>query len=226
MSILDEIARKHGTDKSSESHNYCVKYEKFLPFKRQDTLTIMEIGVQEGKSIHMWEEYFYQSNIIGIDILPECKKIEKGRIKIEIEIGSQFDGNFLFDVGKKYFEFDMILDDGSHDNEHVIFSFEQLFPYIKPNGVYIIEDVCTSYWEYYGGGYGKYQSTMEYFKRLSDDVNFRGLVNYDFPENVNARREDKLSPYSEKVQPDCITNIESINFLNGIIIITKKDVTY
>lgn len=224
MSILDEIAKKHGTDKSSESHNYCVKYEKYLPFKRNDNLTIMEIGVQKGKSIRMWEEYFHQSTIVGIDILPECKKIEKDRIKIEI--GSQFDGKFLNEVGNKYKNFDMILDDGSHVNEHVIFSFEILFPYIKPGGVYIVEDVCTSYWEHYGGGLLKYGTMMEYFKKLADDVNFRGLVNYDNVINVNARREDLLTPYSQKLQPDCITNIESINFLNGIIIITKKDVTY
>lgn len=223
MSILDELGIKYGTDKSSLSHNYCDKYDKVLPFNRNETLAIMEIGVQGGNSIKMWEEYFYKSNIIGIDILPECKKLETDRIKIEI--GSQYDGEFLTEVGKKYGNFNMILDDGSHQNEHVIFSFEMLFPYIEPGGVYIVEDVCTSYWEYYGGGLLKYGSMMEYFKGLLDDVNFRGLVNYDNPENVNARREDLLIPYSEKVQSDCITNIESINFLNGIIIITKSNVT-
>jgi len=220
MSILDELGIKYGTDKSSLSHNYCNKYDKVLPFNRNETLTVMEIGVQGGGSIKMWEEYFYKSNIIGIDILPECKKLETDRIKIEI--GSQYDGDFLNEIGNKYGMFDMILDDGSHMNKHMIFSFEKLFPYIKSGGIYIIEDVCTSYWDYYDGGLLRYGSVIEYFKRLVDDVNFRGLINYDYMENSNARREDLLTPYSEKVQPDCITNIESINFLNGIIIITKK----
>jgi hypothetical protein len=63
---------------------------------------------------------------------------------------------------------------------------------------------------------------MEYFKKLTDDINFRGVENLDDQSAVWDRREDKLIPYSNKVQPDCRTDIESINFLNGIIIITKR----
>ena len=47
MSLLNEIAKKYGTDKSSEIHDYCVKYEKYLPFNRSDELKIMEIGRYE-----------------------------------------------------------------------------------------------------------------------------------------------------------------------------------
>lgn len=97
------------------------------------------------------------------------------------------------------------------------------FHNIKPGGLYIVEDVCTSYWEEFGGGLLKNVTTMEYFKKLTDDINFRGLPYYI--NNQVVRREDVLIPYSEKIQPDCITNIESINFLNGIIILTKANVT-
>jgi len=62
---------------------------------------------------------------------------------------------------------------------------------------------------------------MEYFKKLADDVNFRGLQNFDKP-NVHARREDWLTDLSKQTQPGCVTDIESITFLNGIIIITKR----
>ena len=53
MNTLDNLAKKYGTDKSSEIHNYCVKYEKYLPFNRNDKLNIMEIGVLDGKSFRM-----------------------------------------------------------------------------------------------------------------------------------------------------------------------------
>lgn len=218
MSLLDKLAIIRGTDKSSLIHNYCVKYEKYLPFKRTDKLKILEIGVLDGSSLRMWSDYFMFSEIIGIDIDNRCKTYEEGRIKVEI--GSQFDENFLNEVGTKYEMFDMILDDGSHMNNHVIFSFEKLFKYVKPGGLYIVEDAETSYWNEYGGGLRKEGTTIEYFKKLIDDINFRGIMNLDF-HAPNARREDKLIEYSNKIQPDCITNIESINFLNGIIIITK-----
>ena len=222
MSLLNKLAILRGTDKSSEIHNYCVKYEKYLPFSRTDKLKIMEIGILNGESLRMWKDYFILSNIVGIDITKECKQYEEERITVEI--GSQIDENFLNEVCERHGMFDMILDDGSHKNDHVIFSFKKLFKYVKPGGVYVVEDACTSYWEDYGGGFRKDGSSIEYFKGLVDDVNLRGLINYDY-HNVHARREDTMIPYVLKHHPDCITDIESINFLNGIILITKSNVT-
>lgn len=220
MSTLDRLAIEYGTDKSSEKHNYCVKYEKYLPFKRHEQINILEIGILDGKSLLTWKEYFYRANILGIDINPNCKKFEEPRI--QVVIGSQDDGNFLSRTWQQYGPFDMILDDGSHMNEHVIYSFEHLFGSVKSGGVYVIEDVATSYFPWYGGGLNDPKSMMEYFKKLADDVNFRGVENIDDQAAVWDRREDKLIPYSNKVQPDCRTDIESITFLNGIIIITKR----
>ena len=219
MSTLDKIAQLHGTDKSSAIHNYCIKYEKYLPFNRYDKLNILEIGIHLGQSLKTWKDYFYRSNIIGLDINPDCKQYEEGRIKVEI--GSQVDPNFLNRLGVEYGEFDMILDDGSHMNSHVIYSFEQLFGFLKSGGVYVVEDSCTSYWEEWEGGYLKPTSSVEYFKRLADDVSFRGLMNYNSP-NVHARREDWLINLSKETMPDCRTDIESITFMNGIILIRKK----
>ena len=221
MSILDNLAIIRNTDKSSLIHNYCVKYEKYLPYKRTDKLKILEIGVLNGESLRMWKDYFILSDIIGIDINTDCKKYDEERITVEI--GSQTDLNFLWEIGEKYEMFDMILDDGSHINNDVIFSFEQLFKYVKPGGIYVVEDTCTSYWADYGGGHRKDGTSVEFFKGLVDDVNLRGLINYDF-NNVHARREDKMIPYVQKHQPQCMIDIESINFLNGIIIITKSNV--
>jgi hypothetical protein len=220
MSTLDNLAKVYGTDKSSDKHNYCVKYEKYLPFNRYDKLNILEIGVLDGKSLLTWKDYYYRSNILGIDINPDCKKYEEERIFIEI--GSQDDDKFLNKISNEYGPFDFILDDGSHLNEHVIYSFETLFQYVKSGGMYIVEDVATSYFPWYGGGLNDPKSMMEYFKKLTDDINFRGVENLDDQAAVWDRREDKLIPYSNKVQPDCRTDIESITFLNGIILIRKR----
>jgi hypothetical protein len=219
MGTLDKIAKYYNTDKSSENHNYCVKYEKYLPFNRFDKLKILEIGVLYGNSLKTWKDYFYNSKIIGIDIDSNCTNYIEDRI--DIEIGSQTDKDFLELISNKYGPFDLIVDDGSHINSDVIFSFENLFSNLKSQGVYVIEDCTTSYWDEYGGGYLKTSGSVEYFKKLSDDINFRGLMNMNY-KIVHARREDILIDLSLSVQPDCRVDIESINFLNGIIIITKR----
>lgn len=218
MSYLNKLGINYNTDKTSDIHNYLVKYEKYLPFKRDEYLKILEIGVLDGASLRTWKDYFYNSVVHGIDINEQCMKYEEHRIKIEI--GSQDDENFLVNIKQKYGPFDMILDDGSHLNSHVIFSFEHLWDSVKSGGVYVVEDCATSYWEDYGGGFRKDTSSIEYFKKLCDDVNYHGIINWS-KSNVHARREDwcKESINNEKI--NCLTNIESINFLNGIIIITK-----
>ena len=139
MSTLDILAKSYGTDKCSETHNYCVKYEKYLPFNRWDDLKILEIGVLDGKSLLTWRDYYYRSHITGIDINPDCKKYSGERISIEI--GSQADNVFLNEIMREYGKFDMILDDGSHMNSHIIYSFEHLFESVKSGGVYVIEAI-------------------------------------------------------------------------------------
>jgi predicted O-methyltransferase YrrM len=224
MKTLDEIAKSCNTDKSSKVHDYCRKYEKYLQFKRESALKILEIGVFNGSSLRMWKDYYPQSQIIGIDIDSYCKQYDEDRITIEI--GSQIDLEFLKHIMDKYGPFDMILDDGSHMNSDVIYSFEHLFESVKSGGVYIIEDTAISYWPEFGGGRYHMDTIMEYFKNRIDEVNFFGEHVMKDPmveNNIRARKDSVLIKQFLLKRYDYIgTDIESINFLNSIILITKR----
>jgi hypothetical protein len=220
MSKLNEIGLKLGTDKSSKIHGYLKKYEKYLPYNREEPLKILEIGVLNGESLRTLKEYFFNSEIVGIDINPDCKLHEEERINIEI--GSQVDNIFLDNVIEKYGQFDMIIDDGSHINSHIIYSFKKLFDVVKPQGIYIAEDICTSYWEDYGGKLRTKGSAIEFFKEVIDEVNYFGELQEHYP-NVHARNEETLDyQFKLKGYNYIGTKIESINFMNGFVLITKK----
>lgn len=221
MQSLDKISKFYGTDKSSEIHNYCEKYEKYFPFNRLEPLKILEIGVLNGNSLLTWKEYFPNSTIVGIDIMNKCLEYTNPLKNIWVEIGSQNNSDFLKSIIDKWGPFDMILDDGSHMNDDIIFSFKHLINSVKTGGIYVVEDVCCSYWEDYGGGYKKENSVVEYFKNIIDQVNFMGELQENFW-NVHARREDYLIPQIKNKGIDIRSDVESINFLNGIIIITKR----
>jgi hypothetical protein len=216
---LNSIGLKYNTDKSSIYHNYLNKYEKYLPFNRQDKIKILEIGVLNGGSVKTWSEYYPNAEIVGLDINPQCKQYEGGNIKIEI--GSQADSNFLRSICDKYGKFDFIIDDGSHMSSHMIFSFKELFHAVVPHGLYVVEDVCCSYWKDFEGGLNKPNTCVEYFKSLVDEVNYLGLV-------ANSphlhRRDDSILTAQEKSNGKNYIGleIESINFLNSIIIVVKK----
>jgi hypothetical protein len=148
---LLEIANKHKTDKGQ--NGYTTFYEKYFEPLRNKKINILEIGVKReidyppfskgACSLKTWKEYFPNANIYGLDIDPMNKKYEEERI--QIYIGNQGDTEFLNRIGEEVGHFDIIIDDGAHVNTLTIKAWEGLFPYLAPNGLYIIEDLACSY---------------------------------------------------------------------------------
>jgi hypothetical protein len=137
---LDEIGISHVTDKSSLVHNYLASYERMLRHLRDQTFTLIEIGVLNGASLRMWADFFPKAKIIGVDIGEGARQYATSRI--QIEIGSQDDREFMEQLAKAH-EPLVVIDDGSHRADHQIHSFEFVFPFLKPGGCYIIEDTLA-----------------------------------------------------------------------------------
>jgi Methyltransferase domain len=137
-SDLDAYGILNGTDKSSLNHDYLRHYERILGHLRYEPITLLEIGVFHGGSLRMWSDYLEKARIIGVDIQPECAQYAGDRR--EVEIGSQADPDFLNDLGRRR-QPHVIIDDGSHQADHVILTFRTLFPHLRPGGIYIVEDM-------------------------------------------------------------------------------------
>ena len=145
-------------------------YERHLARFRGKSPVMIEIGVWGGGSLAMWKEYFGPgSRIIGIDINPECKVHEADGV--EVFIGSQDDPALINSIFAKYPQVDIVLDDGSHIMRHMISSFELMYNRVQPNGLYMVEDTHTSYWDEYGGGLRREGSFMEFVKHKLDEIN-------------------------------------------------------
>lgn len=207
---LDQIALKHGTDKSSNWHNYTEIYARYFDHKRNEIKNVLEIGVFRGSSVKMWQEYLPNAQIYGVDIDPNCKQYEGDRIKIIIADATK---NFELSVKK----FDLIVDDGSHKNCDILNSFYLLFDSVAHGGYYIIEDTNTSYWgEFYSEDCF---STMDYFKKVVDYIHFMGL------KGENYRCEKKYIIEFAKAHGYKVNwmskEVKSIHFYNGLIFIEK-----
>ncbi len=155
--------------------NYFPIYEKLFTKFRGKKITFVEIGVLSGGSLFMWKNYFgNNARIIGIELNPEAKKFEKEGF--EIFIGNQADENFWKDFFEKVGEVDIILDDGGHTNFQQIVTCCSCIPFIKDNGLMVVEDVFHSYGLSYGAkGFfnpSKY-SFINFCKKSIDDINFR-----------------------------------------------------
>lgn len=160
------------TDRSIHKwQHYFDIYDSHLSRFRNTDVHVVEFGVSEGGSLQMWKHYFGpECRIYGVDINPYCKELEEDRIKIFI--GDQEDRGFLRTLAKEIPRIDILIDDGGHRMQQQINTFEELFPHVQPHGVYLCEDMHTSYWKGWGGGgYRKKGTFIEYSKKLVDSIN-------------------------------------------------------
>ena len=149
---LTELGTSFGTDKVK--HRYTQLYENYLGHLKDKPVTLMEIGVYQGCSLKMWEAYFTQGLVYGIDnctliTADQMKNLSKGRIRTII--ADQLKRDQLQKVVDEIKEFDIIVDDGLHYQEHQQISLGFLFPFLRNGGIYVVEDLCP---RIYPGGWG------------------------------------------------------------------------
>ena len=180
MKTLDEISPKYFTDKGSTSgdHNYLIAYEKYTSPMRVFAKNILEIGVASGESMGLWNEYFINANIHGIDITPELngilEKPFRDTSKIQFHIGKQQDVKFLKTVVDSIgAPLDLIIDDGGHVPEQMIKSVMFLQNYLSPEGYYILEDIWVTTCDVFRDAIKK--SDLEIVEEYSDSKREKGV---------------------------------------------------
>jgi hypothetical protein len=208
-SNLKALAAAYGTDKWT-LHQYIDIYRFHFGPLRKRRLNILEIGIGGyedpqggGGSLRMWRTYFPKSRIFGIDIADKSPHDER---RIRTFRGSQDDESFLAGVLEQTGPLDIVIDDGSHQCNHVIKTFEFLFPRMNEPGFYVVEDTQTSYWEDYGGSnqdLNRPDTTMGYFKGLVDGLNY-------------TERGGHEPSYSDR-------HISEMHFYHNMIFIKKQE---
>jgi len=163
---LVEMFATHAGNKSDKWSHYPEIYERHLAKFRGTPVNLLEIGVFNGGSLQIWRNYFgAEAAIVGVDIDPTTTLMIED--EAEIMIGDQADAAFLESLKTRLPRLDVVIDDGGHKAHQQIATFEALYPHLADGGVYIVEDLHTSYWPHFGGGFGR-ESFIERSKRLID----------------------------------------------------------
>lgn len=192
---------------SSEKYeNYFDIYDTILPKYLGKHPHIMEIGVGGGGSIEMWLKYF--NNAVTVYALDGDKstldnKFDNADIRYScVDQGSDEHWDAYLKDNPK---FDIIIDDGSHKMDHQVLSLNKLFKHLNDNGVYIVENVCTSYWPEYGGGFKKQSTFIEYVKNIIDLLNAPHVPGAKPPKELTAM----------------FPNLKSATFYDNLVVIEK-----
>ena len=209
VNLMLQYGKINNTDKVTH-HEYHKYYDYILKQFYNSHGSIVEIGIGTGVSLPMWISLFKNAHIYGVDIESEDKTNERYTI-FKADQSNIDDLNILKSslIDKNVF---FINDDGSHIPEHQLLSFNVLFPILVEGGIYIIEDIETSYWnkgecynyktEY---GYKHSKSIVEIFKEAVD------IMNREFIKE-KTQLSDKILHYNY---------IDSVTFGRNCIIIKK-----
>ena len=198
------LCNKHETDKCNLSEFYSERLEEY----RSRPIKILEIGVLHGNSLLLFNEYFDNAQLYGLD----CGELWKGRLPDDIKVfqGRQSDVGVLWDIYEEAGTFDIIIDDGSHLVKDIIASFE--FFKDKFNCLYIIEDTSLTL-------HGRYYEILNeenfcYMSNLSEENDFSLLQDRNFYDDYWSRRIRELDSQGEKL-------FHHITFYHNLVCIDK-----
>lgn len=212
MASIHDIAKYSSHRVLHKLEHYFEHYDHYFSKYRNTPVRILEIGVNLGGSMDLWQQYFGKdAKVMGLDIDPAVR--ERIDPSIEVVIFDQEDREGLIELFSNTTPFDIIIDDGGHQMTQQIRSFEALFPLLNKGGIYLVEDVQTSYWKTFNAGLRKEGTFMEYAKQLTDYVN-----------KDHFRHADTIEIYPPLLES--LTNeLTGVHFHDGMCFFQKGDKT-
>ena len=212
---MNDITPKHGILLDFfENHNhrmihkwmhYFEIYERHFDRFRNKPINLMEFGVLHGGSLQMWKHYFgKESAIFGIDINPRCKELAEDQI--QIHLADQEDRSSIRSLCQSLPQMDIIIDDGGHTMQQQVITFEETWNQLKVGGIYLCEDLHTSYWPAFGGGLRLPHTFIEYSKQIIDQLHAWH------------------SPDGQLIVDTITKNTFAIHYYNSIVVIEKRTI--
>jgi SAM-dependent methyltransferase len=220
---LRELARRYSSETSAHTKlaapGIYELYDEYFAPLRDQPIALLELGVALGESL----KTLGSGTIVGVDI--EDRGIDFGaHPNVRFEVGDQRSDARLSEVCRKHAPggFDLIIDDASHLGTWSLRSYNALFPYLKPGGLYMIEDWATGYWTDWPDG-GPFQQFMPsdrddvVEKRIpSHDYGMVGLVKYLVDEVMSSGIRESMS--APLTRPD---RLDFMHVHKSIVVLRK-----
>lgn len=217
---LEELYAQHQGKVSDKWFPYLGQYERLLKAFRAQTICLLEIGVQNGGSLEIWGRYFHAARrIVGVDCDPKCSSLVYEDPRIAVVVGDANSNRTQQTILEQASEFDVIIDDGSHQSGDIVKAFARYFPVLSAGGLYIVEDVHCSYWHEYQGGLYHPFSAIAFFKRLADVVNHE---HWGIDRPPTELLGGFCSQYGFGLDQAVLESVYSVEFTNSLCVIRRR----
>jgi len=216
---LRQLYAEHQGKVSDKWSLYLSEYDRLLKNYRDKPVRLLEIGVQNGGSLELWSKYFENaSTLLGVDINPDCAQLSYDDKRIGVIVGDANAPNVINLVLEHSQKFDIIIDDGSHRSSDIVNSFAAYFPFLENGGLFIVEDLHCSYWEIFEGGLLDYNSSMSFFKHLTDIINHE---HWDMPLPQDTLLRDIFTRYECSIGEFDLSQVHAVEFINSMCVVRK-----
>ena len=191
-------------------HGYHRIYPWFLKHFKDKEVRLLEVGIHETESMRLWRGYFSKLIVHGLDI--DEKTFDDPNVELH-RVDQSKEGElkaFIKSVGSS---FDIIIDDGSHVPAHQILTLNHLWTLLSPGGIYIVEDIETSYWgksSIYGYDFNAKSKGSNFVKFAAQLID---IVNSEFSKKTST--EKGIGNFEKE--------IEMVTFAYNCVIFVKKD---
>ena len=155
------LAKSYNIDKSSQRdnpgpndenhcHPYSLLYNALFHKNRNDVINFCEIGIAEGRSLCMWNDYFPNARIYGFEFMSDWLKnwndnySDKNRITVKY-MNVMNDAELIGPFQNVNVQYDCIIDDSTHYYYDMIRIIHKSLPFLKPGGMIIIEDIRKAF---------------------------------------------------------------------------------
>ena len=219
---LLRLYAEHTGKVSEKWYLYLNEFDRLFDEYREKSMSLLEIGVQNGGSLEIWSKYFSNSEaLIGCDINPDCARLRYEDSRINVIVGDANSPDIREQITRLTPQFDIIIDDGSHRSSDIIKTFSTYFPLLADGGIFIVEDIHCNYWESFEGGLFDPFSAITFFKRLSDIINYEHWVT---PEVRADNLRGFFWKYNCKMDDNVLSRVHSVEFINSLCVIRKASV--
>ena len=210
LESLDKLFHHYGSDKANifiknnqKGHGYSAFYENKLQNFKNRKINILEIGSYAGASAAAFVKYFPLANVFCLDVNISNFKYQSKKIEVfdvDIKREDQIKKN-LNQIYKKFKikEFDIIIDDGSHNLSDILLGLKFFLKFVKKDGLYIIEDFK----------YPNYHSYNNNIKHVFVD---------EFLKNLEIKKLTKSNIISDNEQNILMNSIKKIENFKGNLV--------
>jgi glycosyltransferase involved in cell wall biosynthesis len=221
MKTLLDLYKTHTGKVSDKWALYLREYDRLFAPYREQAISMLEIGIQNGGSLEIWSQYFPNAQkFVGCDINPDCAKLSYDDPRITVIVGDATTSDTQGQVLAQSASFDLIIEDGSHTSSDIVKAFAGYFPALKTGGLFVAEDLHCSYWQDFEGGIFHPYSSITFFKHLADMVNHEHW-------GVGKSRTELIAGFKQELNVDfdetLLGQISSVEFVNSMCVVRKSE---